>query len=502
MGELKYKEPFVDAEPRFIHIQHADRYQREFNLLTRFGLQSNVIRVASYANLNEKEVLSKALLYPALRKVVQKYPELGMTYFSGPSEKKKSQQRCFLGVLPRINLDDHVEFLEIPPEEEKAGLTATIERYHGFWFDPSTKPLWRLVIVNGRHAMLVFDHFITDGRGSTFILDALLQALNSPTEDHVNSSVVEMTTEVKGYPEVDPVKLYGSGPSVLFAIASYICFWCIRFFYRGTNVFFYDARYQERHLVLSDPQKEDNLVTTKLHTLRLEADTMEKCLRACRKHQTSLTSLLHTLIKVSLAADFYPKAKFSHSETVVDVRPYLLKQERENTMSTAVSMISSFDWLSQFRQAGQSSDSMGQIPVDADALWELARKHKAHVANDLHHKKSWMKAWLSIDLIGNDDEDYVSQLLPGLKVVQKSAFSVSNLGAFDGQSGPGPWTISNMEFSAGAIKAGYGPNLTFNVSGVRDAATVIHVSNEEGSLSSDFVASLLGRIEKRLLAVI
>jgi hypothetical protein len=461
-----------------------------------------VIRVASYTNCDEEATLSKAVIYPALRKVVQQYSELGMVYFYGASKKKKSQHRSFSGVLPRIDLDDHVEFLEIPMKEEKAGLTATIERYHSVCFDPLAKPLWRLVIVNGRHALLVFDHFVTDGRGSTFILEALLEALNSPNKEHTDSSIVELTTKMKGFPEKDPVKRYGAGPSVLFAIMSYITFWCIQFFYRGTDIFFYDARYQERDLIFSDPRKENNLVDTNVHTLRLGADTMRQCLRACREHQTSFTSLLHTLIKVSLAADFYPKAKFSHSETVIDVRPYLLSQEREKTISTAVSMVSSFDWLSKFRQAGRSLDPTDQVPVDADMLWELARKYKAHVVNDLNHKKSWMKAWLSIDLIGEDEEDYIYQLLPGLKLVQKYAFSVSNLGAFENRSGSGPWTISNMEFSAGAIKAGYEANLTFNVAGVRDAATVIHVSSEEGSLSSNFVASLLERIESRILAVI
>ncbi|KAJ5357008.1 Alcohol acetyltransferase [Penicillium concentricum] len=486
----------------FIHTQPADRYQRQFGLLTRFGLQSNVIRVASYTNVEaEGAVLSKAVVYPALRKVVQEYPELGMISFYGQSKKKKAQHRSFSGILSHINLDDHVEFLEIPTEEGKAGLTTTIERYHGVWFDSSKKPPWRLVVVNGKHAIFVFDHFITDGRGSTFIFESLLEALNSPNQCHNGSSIIELTTEVKGFPEVDPVKRYGTGPSILFAIMSYIRFWCIQFFYRGTDLFFNDARYQQRDLAFGEPKKEDNLVVTKIDTLCLEADTMSKCLQACREHQTSFTSLLHTLIKVSLSADFYPKAKFSHSVTGIDVRPYLLNQDRDKTISTAVSIISSFDWLHTFHQAGQSTGSIDPVPVNSDLLWELARKHRAHVVNDLNHKRSWMKAWLSIDLIGDDEEEYISQLLPGLKIVQKNSFAVSNLGAFDNRSAR-PWIISNMEFSAGAVKAGYGPNLVFNVAGVRDAATVIHVSSEEGSLSNDFVALLLGSIEKRILAVI
>lgn len=461
-----------------------------------------MIRVASYKNAENASSLTKDVLYPALRRVVTKYPELGMVYFLRESTKKSSQHRLFSGLLPQIDLDKHVEFIEIPVEEETCGLTATIERYHGHWFDRSAQPPWKLVIVNDRHALLVFDHLITDGKGSTFILESLLQALNTPSVEDNDSPIVEISTEIKGFPEEDPVKCSGRKPSLLFAIMSYITFWCLRLFYREADLFFSDAVYQERALTFVNPMKEDNLVVTNVHTLRLEAEIVQKCLKACRQHQTSFTSLLHTLIKVTLAADFYPNAKFSHSETVVDVRPYLLPQERENVMSTAVSMISSYDRLPNFRRAGQGSNSESEVGFDADLLWELARKHKAHITKDLRHGKSWMKAWQAIDFIGEDEEDYISQFLPGLKLVQKYAFNVSNLGAFENPVDSGPWVISNMEFSAGAIKAGYGVNLSFNVSGCQGGATVIHVSSDGESLSSEFVDSLVSRIESRMLAIV
>ncbi|KAJ5674114.1 hypothetical protein N7462_009553 [Penicillium macrosclerotiorum] len=146
----------------------VDRYQREFSLLNRFGLQANVIIAASYANSESQDlVLSKALIYPALRQVVRQYPELGLINYCRSSERKRSQHRLYSAVLQNINLDAHVQFINIPREEEDAGLGTTIERYHGLWFDPSKTPPWRLVVVNGRHALLVFDHFITDARGGS-----------------------------------------------------------------------------------------------------------------------------------------------------------------------------------------------------------------------------------------------------------------------------------------------------------------------------------------------
>ncbi|CAG8415054.1 unnamed protein product [Penicillium salamii] len=378
-----------------------------------------------------------------------------MVYFDGPSEKKKSNHRCMSGFLRSVNLDDHVEFLDIPEEKEGLNLTGLIERYHRTWFDHSKRPPWQFIVVNGRQTLLVFDHYVTDGRGATFILDSLQEALNLPAQDETDSSIVQLTSEVKGFPEVDPVELLGK-PFLFWAILNYLRFWFICLFYRGTGVFFHDA------------------------------------------------NLLHTLIKVSLATDFYPEAKFSHSETVIDVRPYLPTQQRERTISTAVSMISSFDWLSRFREAGQSPEGEKTSIVNAELLWDLSQKHKAHITNDLKHEMSWLKAWLSILMVGEDEEDYISTLLPGYKLVQNNTFSVSNLGTFSSAdlSSSGPWAISSMEFSAGAFKAGIGSNLTFNVMGVQNAATVIHVSHEGGSLPEEFVGALLERIEKRILAII
>lgn len=126
--------PLVRAERRRPRCSSADvaveRYQRQYSLMSRFGLQSNVIIAASYTNRDANgAALSKALVYPALRQVVQQYPELGMIYFWRLSEKKTSQHRCWSGFLRQINLDDHVKFMEIPEDEERqVGLATIIER--------------------------------------------------------------------------------------------------------------------------------------------------------------------------------------------------------------------------------------------------------------------------------------------------------------------------------------------------------------------------------------
>lgn len=59
-------------------------------MTTHFGLQANVIIAGSYSNINDKNaLLTKELLYPAIRKVARLYPELGMVRLVKPSQDKK-----------------------------------------------------------------------------------------------------------------------------------------------------------------------------------------------------------------------------------------------------------------------------------------------------------------------------------------------------------------------------------------------------------------------------
>lgn len=485
------------------------RYQREYSLLNHFGMQANVIIAATYTNTKaESIVLSKELVYAALQQIGPQYPELGTTTFCRPSKTKTGQHRRWSAFLRQINLDDHVKFINIPAEEEAKGLTTTIERYHNLWFEPSKKPAWQLVVVNGRHMLFVYDHYITDGRGGTYILESILDALNYPKQELGNSSILGFTTEIKGFPEEDPIKRAPAPLSLFQAILNYLRFWAIVLLYRQKHLFFHDVVPKDLKLDFNNPQKKANLVKTRLHSLRLDASTMKKCVQACRSHQTTFTSLLHTLIKATLAADFYPQAKFSHSTTVVDIRTYLKPQDREKTMETAASIVSSWDWLPKFRKAGEQTASKDSTNFEANLVWELARKHRAHVLNDMNHKKTCFTAWQSVDLLGEDDEDYITGFIPGLKLCQRNSFSLSNLGAFRpnqsvGQDGRNAdWTITNLEFSAGAYKTGYAANLVFNVAGVQDGLTTVHVCYEEGALSDDFVDSVLDRIKMRMDAII
>lgn len=477
-------------------------------MTTHFGLQANVIIAGSYSNINDKNaLLTKELLYPAIRKVARRYPELGMVRLVKPSQDKKGQHRCWTGFLRQIDLKNHVKFVDICGQPS---MNSLLERYHGLWFTDEALPPWQLVVVNGREVLFIFDHIITDGRGATTIQAALLEALNEIQEDDQerDDSIAEFTADVPGFPEEDPIKRSGHKVSIIGTIFMVLGLQWIRllnwFLARPLD----DMITRELKFDYSNPRKEENLVKTEINSLTLNSETLQRCVKACHAHGASFTSLLHTLIMVCLVADFYPKSKFAHTQVAMDLRPHLLPSPRKEAISCQVSTVFLLNWLDKYLKAGQQSNVDIENPTKNDLIWELARQKKVDILDDIQNTKRWRTAWQAMDLLGEDDEDYARQLLPSYKSTQATlAFSISNLGVFDpskhlNPSGNG-WTVSGMHFSAGAIPAGFGPPMVFNIMGIKGGDTVIHVSSEQGCMKDDgFMETFLERLRRRLETIL
>lgn len=487
-----------------------------FALYRHFGLQSNIIVAASYSNEDASVQLSQPQVYEALKHVVREYPQLGMIHFDQLSEEKK--HRRVSAYRSVIDLDEHVDFVCAAIEDEDArGLGSVMERYRGMWFEEAStesKPPWKLIVINARHALFVFDHYITDGRGAVAFHESFLDALNSTNDQPDNlSSIAPVSIEQPL--EGDPTERCTTRFSLLWTIYNALRFHILRFIYSGTDLFFHDATYPERDFVYSRPSRKSCAPATKLESFRLDATTMHKCLQACRKNNTTFTSLLHTLTKVGLSAEIYPNAKFSWSQTAIDMRRELQScrssLEQSRSMTNASSALWSFHRLGPFRAAGgdsRSSLTISHHPLNADLVWQLAARHKADVAYDLASGKTCAQGFQALRLMGEHQENVASKLIPGLSLVSRNAFSVSNIGSFRPRpEGPSAspdarWNVSGMEFSGGAILGGVGPELVINAAGVLNGPCVIHAAYQQGVLKEDTVRALMLGIEARMKALI
>ncbi|KAK9372129.1 uncharacterized protein V1513DRAFT_265307 [Lipomyces chichibuensis] len=236
----------------------------------------------------------------------------------------------------------------------------------------------------------------------------------------------------------------------------------------------------------------------------------EKCLDACRSHNTTLTVLLLTLIQVTLAADIYPKAKLCFSRVATDLRRYMKVNPGIDVMQNAAGSFADAQWLGRYREAGRDLTIAGRnvgdgparrMHADIPLLWDLARQNGAKLHNDINKSKTALKDYVSINLIGEDEEVFVSQGFPNLSLFTNYSFLVSNLGVFQPIEGEisGGWNIKHVEFSAAATKASVGNGgIVFNVASAEKGELVINASYEEGVLKPETVRKVMEGFEKRL----
>ncbi|KKY23030.1 putative peroxidase family protein [Phaeomoniella chlamydospora] len=296
--------------------------------------------------------------------------------------------------------------------------------------------------------------------------------------------------------------------SILAVIIQALLLSLMRLFLRRKDLPFSDSTYNDCDLTY-DPNQRKKAVITAVETLRLDANTVVKCLHACRQHNTTITALIHTLIKITLAADLYPQANFCISWTAVDLRRYAAADDglhSHGAITNASASLPSRTRLANWRKAGtplhRESSKTEQYYIDCAQGWLLAHRYYEFLSQNVQHGKRILRDHKSINLIGPDDEHYVAQMVPAIGQQLKQAFLVSNLGAFDPASSASPWTISDVEFSAGATKGGIGTDVVFNMASVKGGDCVINLTYEKGVLDPDMVRKLIQGVKTRLEVMI
>lgn len=487
-----------------------------FALFNHFKLQSNVILAASYANTQNKS-LTKPRVYQALKKVINDHPQLSLTYFRRPSEKDNDKHRCWKGYLNEINLDNCVSFIEDTLVDDK-GLGQIIEKLHQLWFHQDSllqheQTLWRLVVVNGEHAIFVYEHTIGDGKSGLRFHASLMDSLNSiaSADDTDQEAALGVTCVLpvqvdKLCPE--PMDLVTHRMSIIYVLYMMILFHIIRLIFRGESLLFSDTNVPKQSFVYRDPGHVVNPPTTQLQCLRLNAKTLKKCLALCREYDVTFTAFLFCVTKIGLIADLYPVAKVSVGSIPIDLRTRDIEsKDFKSTMGNASSALWDITWTSEYRKTAQRKARAGnadKYSIHIPYFWTMARRFTKKLSRELEQRKRYLDDYKSFASIGADDEDYTTSLLPGLGLRQRNAWSLSNLGVFQPEAsgnGSGQWSISNVEFSAGITKPGIGPNVTLNVVSTVRGGCVIYAAYEKENLKEENVKTLLEGIESRIYLI-
>jgi hypothetical protein len=365
--------------------------------------------------------------------------------------------------------------------------------------------------VNGVDVLFVYHHSIADGLSGYTFHKSLLAALNV---DESTSELVEKPADRK-LPLVSipdrilppcPFDLIDEKLSWPYVIYCFLFWQIVRYFINEKYYLFSNATFSKTYSTVAKPLPLEERTVTKVETLRIDSETMKKCLDACRKHKNSFTALLHTLIQVTLAADVYTNAKIGFSRQAVNIRPLLRVNPGPDVFTNAVSTYCRVQWLGKYRAAGTNpvcnagtqGNTAQKFHIDTQLTWKLARQYKNGM-NDFIKSKRTLQDFLIGKLLGEDEED------TGIFLYQNNSFLVSNLGVFEPREGMGDggWSIKDVGFSASAIRATMGDiGIVFNVSSMRDGDCVIYATYEEGVLKEDMVRSVLYGVIGRLRMLI
>jgi hypothetical protein len=474
------------------------------------GIQSNVLVFAEYTK--EGQILTKSKVLEALAVVINDQSALSIIGVSQPSEKKEGKHRLWEARLPALRIQDCVEFLDI---QDNPNLSQVLENAHNQWFDTkdATKPWWKVIIINGRYVVFVFHHSIGDGLSGYAFHRSFLVALNA---NEVLSETMSGITSARTFAIQKPSKMPTASPfdhindklSWIYVIYGFL-FWSImRFFVNEKHFLFSDAVFSKEYPTFDKPFPVETKTCTKVELLRIDSEMMTRCLAECRKHETSFTALLHTLIQVTLAGDIYPNAKFGFSRLAVNLRPLMKVDPGRDIFTNAVSIFYRVEPLGRYRACSRgwtsssASSPTQEMSIDAPKVWELAKTYKRDLNHATYKSGAVMQDFLISKIFEGDMED-VSFFGHGL--YQNNSFLISNLGVFEPRENmlEGGWSIKDIGFSAGAIRATLSDlGMVFNVASVKEKDCLISAIYEEGVLKDEMVKRVLMAVLKRIKLLI
>ncbi|KAJ5554151.1 hypothetical protein N7513_004110 [Penicillium frequentans] len=481
-------------------IRPAGVYESMFKVHHDLGVFSNTIVCATFERADNLP-LTPGLLYEAVRQVISEHPALATILVDQPSTKKKGRTRTWQARLKHICLEDCVQFVDHVAETEQ--IIRLLQEEHDVRFNTKdeTKPLWR-VVVNGSTILFISHHSICDGRSGMIFHRSLLAALNEVTrqqpengpEEHISTDCDVAKKDLK--PDLLALlKLIGMKFSIWVALLSYLSSLLIKVFLRKNYTFFNDITYEVRLPSKEYPVPLAERPVTKLERMSLSPSRLAAILKACKKHGTSITSLIETLIHVTLASELYPSAKIGLSYFAIDLRRFL-PAEYSNIMGNYVSSHQCNHWLGNYRKAGATSTANEtQIAL----IWQLSQKAKASLDSALftHQTPLPVSNALGLKAIGEDDEAIAAGIYNVLDVAVGKTFCVSSLVESESQSS-GPWQMKDIEFSVSAQKSQVGPMFYLAMASIKNGQCTINVSYEEGVLQSGVISKTLEGVERRL----
>ncbi|KAH8815575.1 alcohol acetyltransferase [Xylogone sp. PMI_703] len=469
------------------------------------GYYRSVANTATYSipvsSLNGAVSL-QAVLEAALVKVILRHPALCCGIIN-----EDTQTPAFVR-LDEIDVRKHIQYETIQATNEKeydAAMVNLIARQHSqLWPEPGQVSPWKTIVFEPEKAFnetkkvldiaFFFHHSIGDGLSGMAFHLSFLPALNSITNDPASISTHSpIITVPNSLTLIDPIEKQMAFP----VSYSYLINVLWRLF-RPTWLF------PDRTLPPWSGEKvtfPDNIDSYKANTrlLTIPAPLVTTILNECRRHNSTITSLLNALTVTSLAT-IIPSPQPISSSTPYSLRPWTKTPKTEITLQTSEhSSRYELETISSLRSAVSKNDAEDLI----SQIWTIAASMKSKLTADL--------ATVPADnIIGVLDyiTDWHKFCTDQLGKPRKSTFEISNVGVLNPLPSSSSlssaaeetlWTISRDIFTQCASVTGEA--LCISVASVDGGPLAISFNWQEGVVEAQLVEDVMGKIEKMLVCI-
>lgn len=359
-----------------------------------------------------------------------------------------------------IDLDHHVTWVTVEEDEDYEARFQEQTKWNlDTWYtDLETKPGWRITILRPGAESHYFDlifswnHAHIDGVGGKVFHETLLRHLNT------TSSLISRTPPpyLAGRTRVLEVPSKLNLPPPQEKLIKHP----ISAKYTGKTLW---KELKPPFLGKKDPSdaywcpiREDTYGSIYRY-VTVGPDTTKGLLAACRKHNTTLTGLLHGLCLVSLALQLESKAKALASGTALDQRrfmptkpaayPWYEPQKALCNLVTIMRHVFPAEVVDEIRIKCRSAKSQTDtLAAVEDIVWSAALQTRREMQDRLD-------LGLKDDITGllKFIKDWRGQMRDEAKKPRGSTWAVTNLGAMDG--GDGEWKITRALFQIPAEQA-------------------------------------------------
>ncbi|KAH0551647.1 hypothetical protein GP486_007135, partial [Trichoglossum hirsutum] len=406
-------------------------------------------------------MLSRNLVFFALREAIQQHPALCVTLSSGKSNNDRKPH--FLR-LEEIDLTKVVSFVDKPAtsseEEEDRFLDGVISDQNSREFDTDgLLPLWRIVVLQQRNPELppaadlafVWHHVIGDGLSGLVFHSTVLQALRSAPRSIAEETPVPddelaivPTTTKPLFPALEDILTLSQ--SRMTKISHMFTSWF--------NAWF-GARYEATKWTGAPHHRESLPTRTLIRNLSIPAASVNRLVSRCRSEKTSITAFLQTLVGKVITETF--EARRVRCATAISVRRFFPASQKI-TDHNAMGL-----WVTGSCRNFSRRDLLGgRQKADGGFPWDEARRNRRRIVKELAKGDRDIAMGELRDI-----PDFEAHLMGRLGKRRENSYSITNIGMFDGDAGGGGggegekeeekeddpqrrWRISRVAFSQSA----------------------------------------------------